>query len=416
MNNLALDVVIGIVFVYLLYGILASVIHEMAAHICDLRARMLKRGIARMLEDSIKSEDFVDKFYKHPSVKYLAEERLIYNKPSYMGASNFSQTMIYLLRGDHWNRRSDPSLEIENRINSGLSAYKNAPDTYIKPEGQAPDEIPYDTLIHLNNLFQDANGDLAKFKENLEKWFDDTMERVTGWYKRGTHVRLFVIGFIIAIIGNVDTIKIYHVLSTDEVAREQMVKMAIEQRESYATLINRDRESNPTDTASEDPILMNDSIFKATFQLVFRDAKNAQNIMGTGWRSETKLKIVDSLRLLSEDSKKKIAALRLDTLPAAKAEIKKLDQQLKKYSERIEGINTFSWDKFNGFLSILGWLLTAIALSFGAPFWFDLLNKLVNIRAAGKKPEDDKKAKKQDQTNTSTPLGQEKIKVTAAGG
>lgn len=31
--------------------------------------------------------------------------------------------------------------------------------------------------------------------------------------------------------------------------------------------------------------------------------------------------------------------------------------------------------------SLFGWILTAIAISFGAPFWFDLLNRLMNIRS-----------------------------------
>ena len=35
----------------------------------------------------------------------------------------------------------------------------------------------------------------------------------------------------------------------------------------------------------------------------------------------------------------------------------------------------------------VGWLLTAIAISFGAPFWFDVLGKVSNLRAAGHKPE-----------------------------
>ncbi|RPH79952.1 MAG: hypothetical protein EHM80_06530 [Nitrospiraceae bacterium] len=38
-------------------------------------------------------------------------------------------------------------------------------------------------------------------------------------------------------------------------------------------------------------------------------------------------------------------------------------------------------------LKIIGLLLTAIAVSLGAPFWFDVLNKLINIRSAGKQPE-----------------------------
>jgi len=35
---------------------------------------------------------------------------------------------------------------------------------------------------------------------------------------------------------------------------------------------------------------------------------------------------------------------------------------------------------------LVGWLLTGVAISFGAPFWFDLLGQLINIRSAGPKP------------------------------
>ncbi len=34
----------------------------------------------------------------------------------------------------------------------------------------------------------------------------------------------------------------------------------------------------------------------------------------------------------------------------------------------------------------LGFIITSAALSLGAPFWFDLLNKLVSMRSAGQKP------------------------------
>lgn len=35
---------------------------------------------------------------------------------------------------------------------------------------------------------------------------------------------------------------------------------------------------------------------------------------------------------------------------------------------------------------IFGWLVTIVAVSLGAPFWFDVLGKLANLRAAGAKP------------------------------
>jgi hypothetical protein len=37
---------------------------------------------------------------------------------------------------------------------------------------------------------------------------------------------------------------------------------------------------------------------------------------------------------------------------------------------------------------LVGFLLTAFALSLGAPFWFDTLNKLINIRTAGRAPDE----------------------------
>ena len=51
----------------------------------------------------------------------------------------------------------------------------------------------------------------------------------------------------------------------------------------------------------------------------------------------------------------------------------------------------FSWDKF--FIKFLGVLITAFALQLGSNYWFDMLNKAVNIRGVGKKPEENVKEK-----------------------
>ncbi len=42
------------------------------------------------------------------------------------------------------------------------------------------------------------------------------------------------------------------------------------------------------------------------------------------------------------------------------------------------GDGSVTWKAITSHLP--GWLLTALALSLGAPFWFDLLNKVVNVR------------------------------------
>ena len=64
----------------------------------------------------------------------------------------------------------------------------------------------------------------------------------------------------------------------------------------------------------------------------------------------------------------------------------------KKY--KVEGYATF-WEKISYVLShltirdLIGFLITALAITLGAPFWFDLLNRFVNIRAGGNKPSED---------------------------
>jgi hypothetical protein len=49
---------------------------------------------------------------------------------------------------------------------------------------------------------------------------------------------------------------------------------------------------------------------------------------------------------------------------------------------RIVDLNDGTW----WIWKILGLLATALAISQGAPFWFDLLQKAVNLRLAGSPP------------------------------
>ncbi len=89
-------------------------------------------------------------------------------------------------------------------------------------------------------------------------------------------------------------------------------------------------------------------------------------------------------------------ALRVDTL---------LNEDIK-YASEVLGLgwsklnSPFSRDYCNSEYKILGLmkklaglLLTVIALSLGAPFWFDLLKRIISIRSAGVNP-DEKKGKK----------------------
>jgi len=58
-----------------------------------------------------------------------------------------------------------------------------------------------------------------------------------------------------------------------------------------------------------------------------------------------------------------------------------------------EGFNNLNWSQ-----AIIGWLITVAAISLGAPFWFDLLGKVANLRGAGNKPAPRKKDNQQNGT------------------
>jgi hypothetical protein len=51
-----------------------------------------------------------------------------------------------------------------------------------------------------------AGGSLERAQQELEAWYDQAMARVSGWYKRFTQVQLFVIGMLVAVCFNVDTL------------------------------------------------------------------------------------------------------------------------------------------------------------------------------------------------------------------
>jgi hypothetical protein len=483
-NNVALDVFIGLVFVFLLYSLLATIVQEFIATRLAFRAKVLEKALLRMLEDGktttkfqygdrvqgflhllglkniLKDKNIVPWFYAHPLIKYLAEDNY-YSKPAYLDASNFSKVMIDLLKGFGFPE-SQMVQTIHNSITEG-KIYKlpinliqekktdPAPDKanpaikVLKKQNEAVlsnDLLQYETVeinrntaLYLKSLWQESGADVNLFRQKLETWFDDTMERATGWYKRYTRMLLFFIGLIIAFAFNVDTIAIHRILSKDKNAREQLVQLAIQSQDKLAPEVERQRRG---ETAS-------DTILQKTYNLVAKDANEANGILGLGrvWK--------DSCKMCSDSAKDKSFNQRLDSLKAGSIAIRKnidslltvldtlrhqkntlpitlkskpdvlalrmvqlneliaidstqllqylRDPSFKEY-ERIKAFNNrcdfikksignkwfvYAPNQSGNWETFLGWIITALAITLGAPFWFDLLSKLIKIRGSGTK-------------------------------
>src|SRR5215475_3207758 len=205
-NNVALDVVIGLVFIFLLYSLLATIIQELLATCWAFRARILEKGIIRMLEDgksspsysllslfskrnALKNMRIAAWFYAHPLIKYLGENNL-HSKPGYLSAQNFSKVLIDLLKGFGGHYLNEAQ-QLNDSIQKGIiyhlpidlvSDSKNPAIQALqhqfgrsmqngKGDPNDTSEINADTRLFLQSIWAEAGADIDDFKRKLEKWF-----------------------------------------------------------------------------------------------------------------------------------------------------------------------------------------------------------------------------------------------------
>ncbi len=297
MNAAIIDVVVGLTFLYFLLSLVSSGVNELIAGLLRLRARNLELGIGRLLGD----EELKRRLFDHPLIKTLGQPRGTLNgpgrKPSYVPANKFTLALLDLV--------APPA-----------TGTGKAPDSIQAQVQQAIAELPADLRVTLTLLWRRAAGDLDEFQAQVEGWFNEAMERVSGWYRRKVRVLLIAIGVVVAVALNINTVTVASRLWTDVPLRAAVVAQA-----SKAQL--------PT-TAGEP------SVQDAARAVQTGIGSVAQLGLPMGWNAQAR--------------------------PASSA---------------------LAW-----LAAVVGWLLTAAAVSLGAPFWFDLLNKVVNLRAGGAPPKD----------------------------
>lgn len=177
---------------------------------------------------------------------------------------------------------------------------------------------------------------LQTFKNGLEIWYNGYMEQVSGWFKRYAQSVVWIVAAVVTLLLNVDTIRITKQLYADPRLRDAVVNQAI--------------------AASRQPVYTDSLEFGRFLRKVHSPAG--------ALRPQT---LADTLRRRNLY----VQYLR-ESLP-------ELGIPLGWKTELPLGQQWTVW-------SLIGWALSAAALSFGAPFWFDLLVKIVNIRNAARRP------------------------------
>ncbi len=424
-NNIVLDIFTGLIFIFLLYSLLATILQEIVARTFNLRSKLLLNAIRIMLQDRNQESDendnplfktvtrffnsfylsisryfnplppgkFIKAFYKHPSIKYLGESSW-QSKPSYLEPSNFSATIMKLLRGSDYNG-SEP------QMNAIYRSLFNAGQNNVMVETGTETitaEIEPETLQQIRQLYIDAKKDADRFKTLLEDWFNQTMDRASGWYKRQTQWILFFIGLTIAFTFNVDTIAIYRLLAKDKTARQNLIQLVISSKPAMDSLNKKLK-----------PVISKDSSFQKSIPVILKAANGRDStVYDTVWKySETKTinltdkELANAYQLVQSDIDKasSIAALGrpdedscrrcgvlVDSLKKSTNEVtsKAIKDSIDYYNRTFQCAGNPYQGK--GIERLLGWILTALAISLGAPFWFDLLNKIIQLRGTGPKP------------------------------
>jgi hypothetical protein len=306
-----LDVAIGMAFVFLLISLLCSAIVEAAEAILKRRAKDLETGIRELLRD----DALVTKVYNHPLINGLFKGDYKpggKNLPSYVPSRSFALAIMDLV------------ISPDTSQHAGVigAAAPQAKTIAMPPLTGAAGQAQHAVLTLVNA----ASGDAQKARENIEFWFDTAMDRTSGWYKRRAQRSLFVIGLLVAIGLNVDTVRILRELMTNKAKREAVVAIAT----NYA------KQPAPQTT-------------DITQQITTAN---------------------DELGMLG--------------LPLGWPPCPKCDQRKLKINDPCWRNCWMRNINHAGGLTIFGWLLTAFAVCLGAPFWFDVLNKFIVVRSTVK--------------------------------
>jgi hypothetical protein len=302
LGSATLDIAIGLAFIYLLLALMCTTANEWIAGIFRRRAKLLERGIRQLLAGRSQGDPaLVEAFYDHPLIRGLMRDG---KHPSYLPSRAFASAVIDLI----------------------LAGSGGSPDFKRKVE-ELPESNLKRAIIALTRF---SGTDPDEIHRQISAWYEDAMDRVSGWYKKETQIWTILVALFLTVAMDADTIQITRRLATDPVLRATIVERAQERAAAPRPSISVDYKD------PDDP--MNPSVSKLDPNRV---SESERALLGqlVGWEPQ------------------------------------ELGRQ-----------TTSAW-----ILRIIGWLLTCIAVSLGAPFWFDVLNKFINIRNAGKSP--DEKAK-----------------------
>jgi hypothetical protein len=315
----ALDVAFGLALVYLLFALAASKINETIASLLSLRHRGLEKALVALLGSAadglsaravlghqlVTGLQVAARSDRGQRIRHML--RIPQRGISYLPARTFSAAVLDVLAPAVAAQAAVPDLAAQLRDDPLQQALAKVTALDQANPARKP----------LMRMIVDAQGDLDRFRRSLERWYDDAMDRVSGWYKRYVQRIILAISIVLVVTLNLDTINI-----------AQVLWRVPTERAAVASAAAAHVASGNNASASADQQVRAISALNLPLGWTPQHAKAAPSI-----------------------------------------------------DPRHVPLTLGSW-----LIKLLGLVLSVLALSLGAPFWFDALSKLGQLRQSGPKP------------------------------
>lgn len=305
------DVAIGLVLVYLGASLFVTVINEYIVQMSNLRGRQLFNALKELIDDGKIRETLG----KSPALKPFFDKEPGKAR-SYVDPNVLGRLLVGSFEAD--------SLA-GNAVQEVSKSVDKMSDSSLKTQLQA--------------LVRTAGNTTESLVTVVSDWTDRSLTMLGDRYKRNLQTISFIVGLLVAISLNLNTVALTRHLYRDKEAREAAVALSVQ----------------VTEKTGKDVF---DKCMAMTSQQRRTDAA-CTPLAG----------LVDAVQGRNES---------LGKLPIGWPELP---------AQSLPPPVGFERDAWLWGSRIVGWLLTALALSLGAPFWFDLLSKLVNVRHGMRKPE-----------------------------
>ncbi len=202
-NNSILDVAIGLSFCFGAVAFLSSSVVEALTHLSKLRANTLLQGVKQILNDP-NFTGLANQLYNHGLVNALGDgkantESQLTHLPSYIDPAHFAQALVSIAQ----------------------TATQTAPGTAGTTTGRAEIDALLSNLDHtipdpqLNQVLRhlaSSAKDLQDFQTHVAGWFDASVQRIGGEFKKRYQIYVFIAAFLIALVFNVDSVRLFDVL------------------------------------------------------------------------------------------------------------------------------------------------------------------------------------------------------------